>query len=533
MKKLTSIILAACLTLSLTAGSAYADTGSVPAAQQIVQALGIITGDETGNLNLSANVTRGQFAKMMISASVYKDTISSTAKSSPFKDVKYSHWSASYVKAAVTAGWMTGYTDGTFRPDSYVTLKEAVSAVLKMLGYTSSDFSGSFPEAQIAKYNALGLNESISKTQNDVLTRQDCMNLFYNLMSTKNKSGSYYAATLGYTVNSSGKLDYSSLVLVNMKGPFIVKDTAWSTSLPFTASTATVYKNGSASALSSVSKYDVYYYNTGMRTIWAYSNKVTGVYTAASPSTSAPTSVTVAGKSYSITSSTAAYALSNTGSFGIGDTVTLLLGMNGDVVDAISPTEAYTTSCGVVVSAATKTYKDSSGNSHSAYTVTVACTDGNTYEYECSYSYLNAGDVVCVTFTDGKSSVSKVGSSDLAGIVNSTATALGAYAFSDDIQILDTTEKGSSKVVYPARLAGMILDSSKIKYYSLDSSGKLSRLILNDVTGDMYSYGIMTATTSGSSTVYKYIIDGKTTTYSGELAIAAGPVLIELSGSSI
>ena len=65
--------------------------------------------------------------------------------------------------------------------------------MLKMLGYSSTDFTGSFPEAQLAKYYALGLNENISKTQGETLTRQDCMYLFYNLMSTKNKSA---AATM-------------------------------------------------------------------------------------------------------------------------------------------------------------------------------------------------------------------------------------------------------------------------------------------------------------------------------------------------
>ena len=113
MKKAVSFLLALCLAVGLTIPIARAASSSATSAQQIVQALGIIVGDEYGNMNLTSNVTRAQFAKMMIAASTYKDTISSTAKSSPFKDVKYTHWAASYVQAAVTAGWLTGYTDGT------------------------------------------------------------------------------------------------------------------------------------------------------------------------------------------------------------------------------------------------------------------------------------------------------------------------------------------------------------------------------------------------------------------------------------
>ncbi len=541
MKKTTSLLLALCLALSLTAGPAYATSSGQTSAQQIVQALGIITGDGTGNLNLSGNVTRAQFAKMMIAASTYKDSISSTAKSSPFKDVRYTHWAASYVQAAVSSGWITGYTDGTFRPDNYVKLEEAVSAVLKMLGFTSSDFTGSFPEAQIAKYNALGLNENISKTQGQVLSRQDCMYLFYNLMSTKNKSGSYYATTLGYTVNSSGELDYSSLVLANMKGPFIVEDSSWTSLLPFTSSAATVYKNGSVSSLSSVSTYDVYYYNTGMRTVWVYRNRVTGVYTAASPSTSAPTSVTVAGKTYSIATSSAAYALSDMGTYNIGDSVTLLLGMNGDVVGVVKSSDLNTTKYGFVTATGSKTYTDSSGNSYSSTTVTVTCTDGGTYEYECNSSGFSKGNMVKVSFSNGKASIGLLSESNLSGTVNSAGTTFASYTFADDVQILDSTANGSYLRVYPSRLAGITLSSSDVRYYALDSQGKISDMILNNVTGDMYKYGILTSANEsyGSMSVtssYDYIVDGvsgSAGSNSSAFSVTAGPVQIEFSGSNI
>ena len=541
MKKATSILLALCLAIGLAMPTAQAASSSTTSAQQIVQALGIITGDESGNLNLGNYVTRAEFAKMMIAASTYKDTISSNAKSSPFKDVKYTHWAASYVQAAVTAGWLTGYTDGTYKPDNNVKLEEAVSAVLKMLGYSSSDFTGSFPEAQLAKYSALGLNDNISKTQGQLLTRQDCINLFYNLMSTKTKSASYYATTLGYTVTSSGELDYSSLVLANMSGPYIVESSSWSSSLPFTASTATVYKNGSASTISAVSTYDAYYYNTSMRTIWVYRNQVSGVYTAASPSTSAPTSVTVAGKTCSISTSAAAYALSDMGSFGIGDSVTLILGMNGDVVAAVTAGELSTTKYGFVTASGTTTYTDSSGNSYSGNTVTVFCTDGCSYEFETGTATYSTGTMVRTNYYNGNATLAALSDSSLSGLVDSSGKTLGSYTFADDVQIIDSTSNGSYLRVYPSRLAGLSLSSSQVRYYVLDSTGKISDLILNDATGDMYKYGILTTASESTGTMsvsgtYKYIINGSSGTYSSNstaYGVSTGPSLFEFNGSSI
>ena len=513
MKKTASFVLTLCLLFGLTAPTAGAVSSGITTAQQTVSALGIIVGDESGNMNLSSDVTRAQFAKMMIAASAFKDTISSTAKSSPFKDVKYTHWAASYIQAAVTAGWLTGYTGGVYKPDQSMTLEEAVSAVLKMLGYATTDFTGSFPEAQLAKYTAVGLNENISKTQGQLMSRQDCMYLFYNLMSTKTKSGVYYATTLGYTVNSSGELDYSSLVMNNMKGPFIVEGTSWSSALPFAAGTAKVYKNGSLSSLSSVSIYDVYYYNTSMKTLWVYRNQVSGVYTAASPSTAAPTSVTVAGKTYTVSASSARYALSTTGSYKLGDAVTLLLGMNGDVVDVVSSSEINTTKYGFITSKGSQTFTDNLGNPYTAKTVNVACTDGSSYEYDCINDYFEVGNLVQISFSDGKTSISRVSETSLSGTVNSTSTKLGTYSFSDDVEILDSTKNGSFIKVYPSRLAGLTLYSNDIRFYVLDKDGKISRLILNDVTGDLYANGIVTGIPAfnGSMEIsgsYTYIVNG-------------------------
>ena len=38
------------------------------------------------------------------------------------------------IRIAVSQGWMSGYTDGSFRPSNPVTLEEACAAALKLLG---------------------------------------------------------------------------------------------------------------------------------------------------------------------------------------------------------------------------------------------------------------------------------------------------------------------------------------------------------------------------------------------------------------
>jgi len=97
----------------------------------MVQALGILDGTD-----LESPVTRAEFSKMLVAASSYKDSVSSEGSGySLFRDVKSSYWASEYIRCAVSEGWMTGYTDGTFRPDETVKLEEACAAVLKLLGY--------------------------------------------------------------------------------------------------------------------------------------------------------------------------------------------------------------------------------------------------------------------------------------------------------------------------------------------------------------------------------------------------------------
>lgn len=116
--RLAALLLGACLALCLAA-----PVGAVSASARLetIQALGIMTGDENGNMNLSASVTRAEFVKMMVAASPYKDSVGDGYGASLFKDVKSGHWASGYIKLAVEQEWVTGYVDGTFRPDNTIT----------------------------------------------------------------------------------------------------------------------------------------------------------------------------------------------------------------------------------------------------------------------------------------------------------------------------------------------------------------------------------------------------------------------------
>ena len=283
---------------------------------------------------------------------------------------------------------------------------------------------------------------------------------------------------------------------------------------------------------------DVIYWSKSMHSIWAYSRKVTGTFEQISPSASNPTSVTVAGKTYSIETAEAAYALSDLGTYKVGDSITLLLGRNEGVAAVAEPGESPALIYGVVAKVADMPYDDGAGGAYNAQTVTIFATDGNTYNYPYDDKYIQEGNVVRVEMNDGAVKLRGLSSTKISGRVNAAGTTLGAYTLAEDIEIIDIYESCTPLRVYPSRLAGVNLSKEMIRFYALNSHGEISHLILNNVTGDLHQYGVITGVTefSGGLTTmstYVYDINGQPGVSSSETTVynlKAGPCQVKMEG---
>ena len=538
-------VLAGLLAVVLVLGLAPAALAAAPAeeeAAQVLAALDIMVGDENGSLNLDADVTRAEFTKLAVAASTSRDAVGDTVSVKPYPDVPQNHWAAPYIKAAVDLGLVQGDLHGNFNPGRTITLAEGVTIVLRLLGYADSDFTGVWPSGQMAQYRALELNEGISIGQDDAMTRRDALYLFYNLMITKNKSGTYYLNVLEPTlnlVNTAGELDRVALINSAMEGPVVVS-AGWESSVPFDTASADIYRNGSVSTLAAIQEQDVVYWSKSMRTLWAYSDKVTGTYEAASPSITSPTSVTVAGKSYTIETTSAAYALSDLGGYRIGDSVTLLLGRSGGVAAVGQTLAADGILYGVITAVESTPYDDGAGGTYNTRTVTVFATNGNTYRYQSDLSSLDEGDLVRVN-TDGDSvEVTRLSASHLEGRMDAEATRLGSYELADDVEIIDTYENCTPIQVYPSRLANIRFTDDMVRFYALNAQGEISHLILNDVTGDLHQYGVITDVTELSqgmviTSSYTYDVSGQSLTFGSTNTIynlKTGPCQVKMDGPS-
>ena len=479
-KRILAFLLAVSIAVSVLVLPVSAASINNTALQTAITLGAVPTGQELG-----ANVTRGAFAKMLVSFSTYRESVDAQGTvGTLYRDVPGTSQWAPYIRIAVQQGWMNGYTDGSFCPDNTVTLEEACAAVLKLLSYKTTDLTGSFPQAQLNKAQQIGLRDQLTCTQGQAMTYEQCTLLLYNALRANTASGSAYGSSLGFTV-SNGQVDTSSVLLKSRKGPFVAEE---GTQLPFTP--VSVYRNDKTSASAELDKYDVYYYSESLQTVWIYTRRAAGRITAVSPSASAPTALTVAGSTYSLGSSAVASKISTLNGGGVGEVVTLLLGMDNEVADVITGEEADSVFYGVVQTATRSLVEDNGADV--LQKISVMCTDGitRTVNIDKSLNY-PTGWLVEISVTPEGEQVTAIESKSVSGTINETATALGDYALADDVQILDTTSEGLAGTVRPSRIAGTKLNALTVRYYTLNEQGQIDRLILNDVTGDLWKYGVL------------------------------------------
>ena len=335
----TAVTMAAIMAFSAAAPMTAEASSSYSMRKKVITAAGIMTAESDD----SRLVTRAQFAEMLVKASTYRSSVSSENNVSIFSDVDRNSEYASYIRVAVEQGWMTGYLGGKFKPDENITMQEAVKAVLALLGYTNEDFGSNQAANRLAKASYLELDEEIGKTGAEVLSRFDCVNLFYNLMKTNTKenegkaetSSTVYAAVLDFTLTSDGEINPLEALESKLKGPIAVKDRSLKSILPFSLSKASFYLDvESASADELEDGAVVIYYNTTSRAVYGYSESGNGGRGATKGTLDAiyykssdvmiPTSIVVDGVEYELATSDMQFAFSVYGDLKVGDEIIVI-----------------------------------------------------------------------------------------------------------------------------------------------------------------------------------------------------------------
>lgn len=98
----------------------------------LLKTLDIISGYSDGTFRPDRYINRAEFTKIVLTTIFSEDDL--LPAESCFSDVNKDAWYAKYVCTAKTADIIGGYTDGTFKPNQTITLAEALKIVLKING---------------------------------------------------------------------------------------------------------------------------------------------------------------------------------------------------------------------------------------------------------------------------------------------------------------------------------------------------------------------------------------------------------------
>lgn len=214
LKRALSLALASVMVLGMTVvgtGASYTDVTSKQnqEAIEVLQAVGIMVGDNNGNFNPDQKVTRNEMAVVMSNLMDYR--AATYAGTSPFTDVP--SWAEPYVAACWNNGITSGYTKTTYGGSDTVTTSQAALMLMKALGYFQyqSDFDSDWQFAVIKKAGQIDLFDDVDSGVREAMTRNDLAQLVLNALEagTVEADDNTINVSAGGATVQAGKVSYN------------------------------------------------------------------------------------------------------------------------------------------------------------------------------------------------------------------------------------------------------------------------------------------------------------------------------------
>ena len=637
---LLAAALAAGLVIPLPAGAAGASSfqdvrdPATAVNADILRLMGVVSGTGGNTFRPNDKLTRAQFCTMAVNFMGLGDQVVLHSTRTIFTDVPSSHWARGYINLAASTmvdpgsgsssggsssdegtapspgtPLIAGVGDGRFLPEQELSFAQAVTILIRVLGYSSDKVGAVWPDGYLNLAESIGLTDGISAKAEDTLTRAQAAQLFVNALSCKTGEGKDYYTTLGseskrdtvlLAVNtqtddgsSMGAVrtsegtylpdaeDVAPTALVGRRGVLVLNDqseivtfvpdnstsvtislldnaepsyltamggirytiagdtpiytsgssegkpysegymtlTAGSRLTLFTlrgkvtaiyaATTATaanadavvvmdrvnaadfhrltggatgytVLKNQREISLSQIQPYDVVTYDSMSNTLLVSDLRLTCRYENPSPSPKAPTSITLLEHTFPVLES----AWNFTDQVSVGQQVSLLMTVDGQVA-AILPSNA-------------KTRSTAMGYVTSETTVDLFLPNGATLELKGSESKLKNLNLVCTITSTGEHvlGAARFSGKWSPGDFNPEAMTVGEYPVAPGVRIYEQFRDGAQVAVPLSSLDHGPIPQNQITGVHMNSSDIVDVIILNNATGDAYTYGRMVGDTT-------------------------------------
>ena len=478
-------------------------------AVESLRLMGVLDGYGDGTFRPDTVLNRAQFCKMAVYAMDGSGELGRYSTVTIFPDVKPSHWASAYINMAARKGIISGFADGKFKPGQTVTAGQAVTILMRGLGYKDEDMGGVWPQSYMAEAQTNGLLKSTGITSAYAgLTRAQAARLFLNLFEAKHGKGEtllfnynvgkdevYLTAVDGGkgTMTAGGKTytmahPVASTSLIGSKGKAVLNSAGEIlTFLPITGSNGVsnaaviisangsvagldslagstsynIYKNGSPATAADLKRYDVATYASATNSIIISDTRVSTYYEDCKPSPSNPATITVLGGKELNVLPTAADSLSK---LKPGKQIVLLLTADGQVAGA----------------------EDANNTGARGNAMAVVSEKGDV-QLVCGGALLNigtaseyAGQVVSVYADKSGLKLNKI-SGGVGGDLLPKEGTLGGRKLADNVMLFD-----GGRQIALSELSQTGVNSGRVSYARTNWAGQVDLIVLNNgLAGDM------------------------------------------------
>lgn len=173
-------------------------------AAEILGALGIMVGDaESGLFRPDDNILRSEMAKVSVYSVGLEDVANGMNSPTRFPDVVSDHWANGAINVAEQQGMVIGDDVGTFRPDDNVLFQEAVTIMVRALGYEPrAAASGSYPTGYMVVASSIQLLKGINATGTEPAKRGDIAQLVFNALTINMMEQTGFGSNISYEVGT-------------------------------------------------------------------------------------------------------------------------------------------------------------------------------------------------------------------------------------------------------------------------------------------------------------------------------------------
>lgn len=608
-----ALVCSLCLPASAAASSSFEDISNETVAvnADILRLMGVVNGVGGNRFNPDATLTRAEFCVMVTNFIQRGDEVGRYASRTIFSDVTGGHWARGYINLMATPAadgnvMIAGVGNGSFAPSQKVTVAQAVTVLLRVLGYTNKETGFLWPQSYMELAASIGLTDQVSNDPGLVLTRAQTAQLFVNALSCPTLGGQPYYASLGSVSNDTILLavnvrsddgssncairtsldgeaflpasgDVSPVALQGKRGALVLNEreeivtflpddsnavsvvlsgnahpsyikgangvryTMSASTLLYTADSThgmnyiegytslrsgtqvtlftqsgkvtavyapgstdvsdsavivssavnentfsrltggasryTVVKNGQPIAMDEIQPYDVVTYDQMNHTLIVSDLRLEGVYEDVYPNVEAPQTITVLGMSFEVLDS----AWEDMGEVELGSPVCILLTADGKVAGLARPgSSVKSTAVGLASDSGVEVFLPN------GETMTIQGTITGNKSMAGQLVVLESGD------EKGRLDVRAVSSKSIPGQFDPSGLTLGDLKVAPGVRVFDQVKESATVELELAELNGQAVRRTDIKAYHINSSGYVDYIVLDNMTGSAYLYGICT-----------------------------------------